>query len=389
MSRSVSWSEQLDALLNATDGNVARIKQRLYPLGVSMARELPGTWISSRDLPLQLGVQAEQPWALETPTVPERLSWPEAYSPSHLRDEVTILQSQLRSQAQVIEALRQAVQGLLEEREQQKYQISALEASLRLLQGGPEGRALLEQRLEELRRDLQGLRSQVQEQAQVQAQMQTGPLNCSTTSGLHQELQTERQRLWEESEILREELELLRDQLNQHQELLLKQMADGRQTQACSWKAMRNCPWPHEGSKCAEEDNHGEGRERGLVLPEPVVWQMLEQLQSGQESKGHTLEAARTEAQDVQQKHDLLRTSVHILQSKLPLATTFAMSLSSSSSEVSPLDSNSSWELLWKLGRDLQRNTLSNLEPSSFHLHSQSLEQETFFHSPKMLLSDL
>uniref|UniRef100_A0A8C5Y0U5 Transmembrane protein CCDC163 n=1 Tax=Microcebus murinus TaxID=30608 RepID=A0A8C5Y0U5_MICMU len=319
MSRSVSWSEQLDALLNATDGNVARIKQRLYPLGVSMARELPGTWISSRDLPLQLGVQAEQPWALETPTVPERLSWPEAYSPSHLRDEVTILQSQLRSQAQVIEALRQAVQGLLEEREQQKYQISALEASLRLLQGGPEGRALLEQRLEELRRDLQGLRSQVQEQAQVQAQMQTGPLNCSTTSGLHQELQTERQRLWEESEILREELELLRDQLNQHQELLLKQMADGRQTQACSWK-------------------------------------MLEQLQSGQESKGHTLEAARTEAQDVQQKHDLLRTSVHILQSKLPLATTFAMSLSSSSSEVSPLDSNSSWELLWKLGRGKSRD---------------------------------
>jgi hypothetical protein len=29
-----------------------------------------------------------------------------------------------------------------------------------------------------------------------------------------------------------------------------------------------------------------------------VVWQMLEQLQSVQEGKGHTLEAARTEAQD-------------------------------------------------------------------------------------------
>ncbi|XP_073646617.1 uncharacterized protein [Tursiops truncatus] len=66
----------------------------------------------------------------------------------------------LRSQAQVTEALRQAVQGLLEEREQQKYQISALEASLRLLQGGPEQRVLLlEQRLEGLRRELQGLRS--------------------------------------------------------------------------------------------------------------------------------------------------------------------------------------------------------------------------------------
>ncbi|XP_073646622.1 uncharacterized protein [Tursiops truncatus] len=66
----------------------------------------------------------------------------------------------LESPPRVTEALRQAVQGLLEEREQQKYQISALEASLRLLQGGPEQRVLLlEQRLEGLRRELQGLRS--------------------------------------------------------------------------------------------------------------------------------------------------------------------------------------------------------------------------------------
>nr|XP_054391538.1 transmembrane protein CCDC163 [Pongo abelii] len=118
MYRSLSWFEQLDVLLNATNGNVVRIK--------------------------------------------------------------------------VTEALRQAVQGLLEEREQQKYQISVLEASLRLLQGAPKGSALLlEQRLEELRRELQGLRSQVWEQAQAQAQMQTGQGECSTTNGLPQELQTE------------------------------------------------------------------------------------------------------------------------------------------------------------------------------------------------------
>ncbi|XP_048076319.2 transmembrane protein CCDC163 isoform X7 [Ursus arctos] len=232
MSRSLSWSEHLDALLNATDGNVARIK-RLYPLGVSTAGDLAGTWISPHHLPPQSRVQTRQPWARETPFVSERLSWAEAHSTTSLRDEVTILRSQLQSQAQVTEALRQAVQGLLEEREQQKYQISALEASLRLLQGGPERRALLlEQRLEGLRRELQGLRSQVQEQAQ--AQIQTEPRKCSASSGLHQELQNERQLLWEESEILREELKLLRDQLSQHQELLLKQMAEGH-----SWKISR------------------------------------------------------------------------------------------------------------------------------------------------------
>nr|KAF6381417.1 coiled-coil domain containing 163 [Pipistrellus kuhlii] len=81
-------------------------------------------------------------------------------------------------------------------------------------------------------------------------------------------------------------------------------------------------------------------------------------------------------------------TSVHVLESKLPLAATFAMSLSSSSSEVSHQDSNSSWELFKK--RDPQKSTLSNLEPSNFQLQVQSLEQEDLsFTGSKILLSDL
>ena len=119
----------------------------------------------------------------------------------------------------------------------------------------------------------------------------------------------------------------------QHQELLLKQMAEGQQAQAHSWKVgrgsdlslhislwrplpfslysvlqagqdtlfhsisfslpyadstllqsfssqapfsrLRNCHCPHEGSVCAEDANGGEGdsfwRGRGLVLPGPMV----------------------------------------------------------------------------------------------------------------------
>uniref|UniRef100_A0A4W2HKJ5 CCDC163 homolog n=1 Tax=Bos indicus x Bos taurus TaxID=30522 RepID=A0A4W2HKJ5_BOBOX len=191
MSRSLSWSEQLDALLNATDRNVNRIKGlSTCPFLFLSAGDLAGTWISSRDLPTESGIQAQKAWALEAPVFPERLNWAEAHSASSLRDEVTILRSQAQVRHGVTEALRQAVQGLLEEREQQKYQISALEASLRLLQGGPEQRVLLlEQHREEMRRELQGLRSQVQEQAQ--AQIQTGPQKCSATSGLHEELQNE------------------------------------------------------------------------------------------------------------------------------------------------------------------------------------------------------
>ncbi|XP_047410137.1 transmembrane protein CCDC163 isoform X2 [Sciurus carolinensis] len=311
MSRSLSWSDELDTLLRATDRHVTRIKQRLYPLGVYSSGDLTGSRISSHHLSLQSGAQAQQPWALETPTVPETLNCAETYSPSSLWNEVTILRSQLQSQDQVTKALRKSVQRLLEEQEQQMNKISALEASLRLLQGGPEGRAiLLEQHLEGLRRELQSLQNQVQEQTQAQVKTIRG--KYSSTSGFHQKLQTERQVLWKELEILREELKLLRNQLSQHQELLLKQMTEGQQAQARSWK-------------------------------------MLEKLRSGQESKSHTLEAARIESQDAQQEHNFLRTSIDVFQSKLPLATTFTTSLSSVSSEISLLDSNSNWELLRKL----------------------------------------
>uniref|UniRef100_A0A8I6ADY7 Coiled-coil domain containing 163 n=2 Tax=Rattus norvegicus TaxID=10116 RepID=A0A8I6ADY7_RAT len=221
------------------------------------------------EFPLQPGAQAQQPWALKTPILGESLSCTEAHS-SSLWDEVTKLRSQLQTQTQVTEALRHSVQSLLKDREQQMFKISALEASLKLLQEGPKGRALLEQRLEGLRKELQGLRSQVQEL--VQTQMRTRPGKFSTASGFHQELQNEHQLLWEESEILREELKLLRDQLSQHQELLLEQMAEGRQVQARSWKT-------------------------------------LEHLQSGQMGKVHTLEVTRTEAHDAQKEEPyLLRT---------------------------------------------------------------------------------
>uniref|UniRef100_A0A8C6QXT1 Uncharacterized protein n=1 Tax=Nannospalax galili TaxID=1026970 RepID=A0A8C6QXT1_NANGA len=170
-------------------------------------------------------------------------------------------------------------------------------------------RALLEQCLEGLRKEVQGLWSQVQELCQTQ--MKTRPRKFSATSGLHKELQTEHQLLWEESEILQEELKLLRDQLSQHQELLLKQVAEGHQVQACSWKT-------------------------------------LEHLQSDQKDKVHTLEITRTETRDAQGEEPSLL-----------------------SSEVSLPDCDSSWELLKKLDRELQNNTLSNLESSSSQFHAQ------------------
>ncbi|XP_040612826.1 transmembrane protein CCDC163 isoform X2 [Mesocricetus auratus] len=348
MNRSPSWSDQLHEVLNSTDENMARIKT-LYPLRLSSTGNLADTWISPHHLPPQPGAQAHQPWALKTPILGERLSCTESHSSCSLWDEVTKLRAQLQAQAQVTEALTHAVQSLLKDRKQQMNKISMLEASLKLLQEGPKGRALLEQRLERLRKELKGLRNKVQEL--VQTQMRTRPGKFSSTSGFHQELQTEHQLLWEESEILREELKLLRDQLSQHQELLLEQMAEGRQVQARSWKT-------------------------------------LEHLQRDQKSKVQTLEFTRTEAPDAQ-KEDLLRTSVHARQSKLPLATIFAMSVSSSNSEVSLPDCDRSWELLKKLDRELQ-NTLSNLEPRNSQPHGQSLGQEDLFlQGPKVFQSDL
>ncbi|XP_051712497.1 transmembrane protein CCDC163 isoform X2 [Oryctolagus cuniculus] len=353
MSQSLSWSEQLDVLLNATDRNVARIKQRLYPLEVTTAAgDLAGTWISPLHLPPQSEVLARHPWALETPSVSERRSCTGTYRPPSLWDEITLLRSQLQSQAQVTEALRQSVQGLLQEREQQKYKISALEASLKLLQGGPEDRTLsLDQRLEILRRDLQGLRSQegiffltlgllTDSTLTLQAATVVGGVRDSAggtevTAGPADIRSSGRKE--EEKKSGSSHLSLL-SSVGQHQELLLKQVAEGRQAQARSWK-------------------------------------MLEQLQSGH--KGHALEVAMTEVQDARREHNFLRTSDDVLQCKLPFATTFAMSLSSYSSEVN-------------LPGVLPGSTLPNLEPSCFQHHGLSLEQEDpFLQDPKMLLSDL
>lgn len=327
MNRSPSWSDQLHAVLNSTDENMARIKQNLYPLRVSSTGDLADTWISPHHLPPQPGAQAHQPWPLKTPVLGERLSCTESHSSSSLWNEITKLRSQLQAQAQVTAALRGAVQSLLKDREQQMKKISALEASLKLLQEGPKGRALLEQRLEGLRKELQGLRNQVQEL--VQTQTRTRPGKFSSTNGFHQELRTEHQLLWEESEILREELKLLRDQLSQHQELLLEQIAEGRQVQARSWKT-------------------------------------LEHLQSEQKGKFQTLEVTRTEAPDAQKEEPYFL-----------------------SSEVSLPDCDRSWELLKKLDRELQ-NSFSNPEPSSSQSHAQSLGQEDlFFQGPKIFQSEL
>ncbi|XP_049631452.1 transmembrane protein CCDC163 [Suncus etruscus] len=349
MSRSLSWSQQFDALLSATDGNVARIKQRLYPLGVATTGNQTRTCVSPYYLShLESGDQAPQSWALETPLLSEKQSWANIPNASSLWDEVTVLKSQLQSQAQAAETLRLTVQDLLEEREHQRSQICFLEASLKLLQEASAGSALLEQQLEELRRELKGLRNQVQEQ--VQTQIYTGGGKYTAISGLHQEVKNERQLLWEESEAMKVELKLLRDQLSQHQGILMKQMIEEQPTQTPSWK------------------------------------QILEQFRSGQEGNGHTLEDTRTGAPDVWQD-EFLRNSLHDLQSKLSLDT---MSPPSNSEVSLPGSSSSSWKLLRRLGGDLQRNTLSNLKLSSLQLQVQSLKQEDFsFIGSKMLLSDL
>lgn len=296
------------------------------PFPIPTIGDLADTWTSHR-LPPQPEAQAQQPWALKTPTLGERLSCTEAHS-SSLWDEVTKLRSQLQAQAQVTEALKHSVQSLLKDREQHMFKISALEASLKLLQEGPKGRALLEQCLEGLKKELQGLRSQVQEL--VQNQMKARPGKLGPASGFHQELQSEHQVLWEESEILREELKLLRDQLSQHQELLLEQIAKGPQVQARSWKK-------------------------------------LEHLQSDQMDRVHTLEVSSTEAHDAQKEEPYLL-----------------------SSEVSLPDCGRSWELLKKLDRELQNNSLPNLEPSSSQFHAWSLGQEDLFlEGPTIFQSDL
>ncbi|XP_078189240.1 transmembrane protein CCDC163 [Callithrix jacchus] len=243
MNRSLSRFEQLSVLLNATDGNVSQIKVR-------------GQWRP----PVCVGRLKDSQSSLARATVLYACIY-------HYSFQIPTLSFRLNS---VTGALRQAVQGLLEEREQQKYQISVLEARMFLSQFSAPGWP--------------------QAGREKERSWGTAPLHSFSSAG-------------------------------QHQELLLKQLAKGRQSQASSYKValgsdssanfsmedpsllslscsayrpgyfllscllpslplltlslsrallsnpsapcMRNCPHPHEGSECAEEDSHGEGeRER-------------------------------------------------------------------------------------------------------------------------------
>ncbi|KAM9003582.1 transmembrane protein CCDC163 isoform X1 [Sarcophilus harrisii] len=277
-------------------------QQRLCPLGVSSPGDSSlapsGSWVPHSN---SQGEPPRQVWTLE-PT-PEGQAWDDACFSLSLWDEIATLRNQLRTQAQVTVLMSQAVQGLMEDRERQRCQIDELEEELGRLRGAPEGRARLEQRVEDLNSELQSLRRQ----------LQARPGEAGVTALLRQELQNDRQLLWEEYEVVRGELKLLRDQLGQQQELLLRQMAEARQAQGRSWKL--------------------------------VPGQVLEQVQSDQESHSRVVDAARVEARDVRQEINLLRAMVCSLQAQIRGEPPPRPDSAISSSDLSLLDSDSSWDI--------------------------------------------
>ncbi|XP_020953288.1 uncharacterized protein LOC110261410 [Sus scrofa] len=133
-------------------------------------------------------------------------------------------------------ALRQAVQGPLEEKERWKYQICALEGIriTKVVAGGPRvkglspgatfGGAAKGNTVTSKPGAGTGLSPNTDGTTKVQCYQ--GPSARAA----------ERQLLREESEILEEEVKLRWVQLSQYRELLLKQMTDGQQAEACSWK---------------------------------------------------------------------------------------------------------------------------------------------------------
>ncbi|XP_043858464.1 transmembrane protein CCDC163 [Dromiciops gliroides] len=290
------------------------------------------------------GEPPRQVWTLEPP--PEGQGWDDACFSLSMWDEIATLRSQLRTQAQVTVLVSQAVQGLMEDRERQRRQIDDLEEELARLRGAPEGRARLEQRVEDLNSELQSLRRQ----------LQARPGEAGVTALLRQELQNDRQLLWEEYEAVRGELKLMREQLGQQQELLLRQMAEARQTQGRSWK-------------------------------------MLEQVQSDQEGHGRLVDAVRVEVQDVRQEIDLVRAMVCSLQAQIRGDPPARPDSAISSSDLSLLDSDSSWDVPSRepaMPADPQNNTesstMSSMEPST----SRPVRSpQTSDRSSKLLLSDL
>ncbi|KAM8931176.1 uncharacterized protein RCH25_007107 isoform 2-T2 [Pelodytes ibericus] len=214
----MNWDAQLDSILTATDGNMAKIKERLYSRGELTRGD--GLF----DLP-----QIKTPGFEDKPAKPlsPYVSYSNGWNPPSSSEDMVTLSDQLLSQAKMISSLHQAITRLERDRDQQQHRIQSLEDEVRRLRGA-RGDALeseLERRMERLRQEMSGELKLLQERGRVSPSRDS----AVQRSSIVQDVSENKRLLWKEYESLRRDTDYLHQRLRRQEDDMLRQLTDSQE----------------------------------------------------------------------------------------------------------------------------------------------------------------
>ncbi|CAH2310561.1 Hypothetical predicted protein [Pelobates cultripes] len=216
----MNWDTKLDGILNATDINMSRIKERLYARGELTRADV------QFDLPQEKSTLYEEPPSKPSSPYVSYTNGFSRVSPSE--DRVTV-SSQLLSQAKMISSLHQAIGRLERDRDHQEQRIQGLEAEVRHLRGAqvdPHG-ADLERKMERLKQELSNELRHLQDRGRDSPTRDTSSALRSTAS-IIQEVNENKRILWKEYESLRRDMDYLHQRLRRQEDDLLRQLSESQ-----------------------------------------------------------------------------------------------------------------------------------------------------------------
>ncbi|XP_064417051.1 uncharacterized protein LOC135357803 [Latimeria chalumnae] len=201
----MNWDTQLRSILNATDNNVSKIRQRLNS-GGSLPRDAQFDRIRLKNSQF-----------VEPPGVQFQTSAFYSDPPSHRmpKEDLMGVYGQLQTQDKTIASLNQTVARLENENEQQQQRIRTLEEEVHRLWNRSHDRSSdlqLERKVEQWRREvsheLYSLRDEVRRQAESGVTQ-----GRQAVSGVTQDLNESKKFLWEECGALRREIDSIKHKL--------------------------------------------------------------------------------------------------------------------------------------------------------------------------------
>ncbi|XP_051867895.1 cyclin-dependent kinase 11A [Pristis pectinata] len=215
----MNWDTQLNSILNDTDCNVAKIKQRLSSTGYYAK-------VGLLDMVDTKNIRFNEPLSVSM----EHTSCSDVFSRKLPKEELMSISRQLQFQGKTIESLQQALLRVETEKEQQRQKIQSLEEEIRRLQNQSEERSLdfqLERKMEDWRKEMSNEIYSLREQIRhMDRRLGYGKL---TFSSLMQEVHERKRDLCEEHESLRKEIDNMKHKLWRQEDELLKQISDTKE----------------------------------------------------------------------------------------------------------------------------------------------------------------